>query len=130
MGPVFGNPRTSFFALSLMCPILTLVTNVVGTLGGALVGKTQFDISYYAFFQRVIESLSTGEGWMGLPKDLYTGLFKAWVFGLLISAVGCSCGLRTTGGALGVGQATRTAVINSFLLIIIFGYYLTWIFYR
>jgi phospholipid/cholesterol/gamma-HCH transport system permease protein len=118
------------FALSLMCPILTLVTNVVGTFGGAIVGKAQFDISYYAFFQRVIESLSSGEGLMGLPKDLYTGLFKAWVFGLLISAVGCSCGLRATGGALGVGQATRTAVINSFLLIIIIGYYLTWIFYR
>jgi phospholipid/cholesterol/gamma-HCH transport system permease protein len=118
------------FALSIMCPILTLVCNIVGTLGGSLIGKTQFDIDYHVYFNKVLLSLSGGEGWYGLPKDLYTGLIKAWVFGLMIAAIGCSNGLRASGGALGVGQATRTAVINSFLLIIILGYYMTWLFYR
>ncbi|MHC4942960.1 MAG: MlaE family ABC transporter permease [Planctomycetota bacterium] len=118
------------FALSIMCPVLTLVCNIVGTMGGGLIGKTQFDIDYHTYFDLVMRSLSGGEGWFGLPKDLYTGLIKAWVFGLMIAAIGCSKGLRATGGALGVGQATRTAVINSFLLIIILGYYMTWLFYR
>ncbi|MFH2002685.1 MAG: ABC transporter permease [Planctomycetota bacterium] len=117
-------------ALSIMCPVLTLICNVVGTLGGYIVGQTQFDIAFHVYFAKVFESLSPGEGWLGLPKDLYTGLIKAWVFGILIAAVGCSCGLRASGGALGVGQATRTAVITAFLLIIIIGYYMTWIFYR
>lgn len=118
------------FALSIMCPILTLICDIVGTMGGCLIGMTQFDIAYNVYFDKVLDSLSAGEGFMGLPKDLYTGLIKAWIFGLLIASVGCSCGLRAAGGALGVGQATRTAVINSFLLIIIIGYYMTWLFYR
>lgn len=117
-------------ALSIMCPVLTLICNIIGVLGGGLVGNSQFDIAYYVYFRKVIDSLSTTDALTGLPKDLYTGLIKAWVFGILIASVGCSCGLRAKGGALGVGQATRTAVINSFLLIIILGYYMTWIFYR
>lgn len=118
------------FALSIMCPLLTLICNIVGVVGGALVGNAQFDIAFYVYFRKVIDSLSNTDFFAGLPKDLYTGLIKAWVFGLLIAAIGCSSGLRATGGALGVGQATRTAVVNSFLLIIIIGYYMTWIFYR
>jgi len=117
------------FALSIMCPLLTLICSVVGTLGGGMIGQAQFDIEFHEYFKRVLDSLR-GDGWFGLPKDLYTGLFKAWVFGVLIAAVGCSSGLRASGGALGVGRATRTAVINSFLLIIIIGYYMTWLFYR
>lgn len=117
-------------ALSVMCPVLTLVCNFMGVLGGALVSKTQLDISFTVYFKNVIEVLGADPDFFYLPKDLYTGLFKAFVFGALVAVVGCSSGLRARGGALGVGQATRTAVINSFLLIIILGYYMTWIFYR
>ena len=117
-------------ALSIMCPLLTLVCDLVGIVGGGLVGQAQFNISLNGYFNRVIESLSMVDSTLGLPKDLYTGLFKAWIFGIVIAAVGCSSGLRAAGGALGVGQATRNAVINAFLLIIILGYYMTWFFYR
>ena len=117
-------------ALMIMCPVLTLVTDFTGVLGGWLVGFAQLGISSQVYFARVLKSLSANAEFLGLPKDLYTGLIKALVFGILIAAVGCSCGLRARGGALGVGRATRSAVINSFLLIIILGYYMTWIFYR
>ncbi len=117
-------------ALMIMCPILTLVCNFMGVLGGGLIGMTQLDISYTTYITKVMDSLSADAEFYGLPKDLYTGLFKSWVFGILISIVGCSNGLRARGGALGVGQATRNAVISTFLLIIILGYYLTWAFYR
>jgi phospholipid/cholesterol/gamma-HCH transport system permease protein len=63
-------------------------------------------------------------------KDIYTGLIKSVVFGIVIATVGCSEGLRARGGAIGVGQATRSSVVISYLLIIVFGYYLTFIFYR
>ena len=63
-------------------------------------------------------------------KDIYTCILKAFIFGVVIAIVGCSQGLRTTGGAIGVGQATRKAVVNSYLLIIILGYYVTFIFFR
>jgi phospholipid/cholesterol/gamma-HCH transport system permease protein len=117
-------------ALAIMCPILTLVTNFMGVIGGALVGKTQLQISLNVYFDAVFESLAGDPDFFGLPKDLYTGLFKAYIFGTVVAAVGCSSGLRAEGGALGVGQATRNAVIKSFLLIIILGYYMTWLFYR
>jgi len=117
-------------ALAVMCPLLTLICNLMGVLGGALVGKAQLDISLTIYFNNVREALSGTPEFLDFPKDLYTGLFKAWIFGILVALVGCSSGLRARGGALGVGQATRTAVINSFLLIIILGYYMTWIFYR
>jgi phospholipid/cholesterol/gamma-HCH transport system permease protein len=49
---------------------------------------------------------------------------------LIIATIGCASGLRASGGALGVGRCTRSAVINAFLIVIISGYYMTWMFYR
>jgi len=63
-------------------------------------------------------------------KDLYTGLLKSIVFGITIAIVGCTQGLVTRGGATGVGRATRRAVVVSFLLIIMLGYYITWFFFN
>jgi phospholipid/cholesterol/gamma-HCH transport system permease protein len=116
-------------AMSLMCPLLTLVTNVVGIVGGCLVSATRLGIAPRVYIQAVQDSLSSNPWLLGVPKDLYTGLVKAFVFGIIIAVVGCSTGLRAHGGALGVGRATRTAVIVSFLLIIITGYYMTSLFY-
>ncbi|MBI4231181.1 MAG: ABC transporter permease, partial [Planctomycetes bacterium] len=62
-------------------------------------------------------------------KDVYTGLFKAMVFGTVIAAVGCTQGMLATGGARGVGRATRNAVVYSYLLILVLGYFLTSLFY-
>ncbi len=122
------TPRV--LALAVMCPILTFVTDVTGTLGGAFFCWLQLDISFMSYFNNVKDSLSGDPEFYGLPKDLITGLFKAFFFGIVISIVGCSSGMRAKGGALGVGRATRTAVVNSFLLIIILGYYMAQIFYR
>ncbi len=114
-------------ALSLMCPVLTVFADLVGILGGGFVAQVHLDTSFGFYYKAVIESLTVLEG--GLPKDVYVGLFKAWVFGLTIATVGCSAGLRATGGALGVGRAVQQAVVNSMLLIIVLGYIITWFFY-
>ena len=60
----------------------------------------------------------------------YGGLFKAVVFGVIIAVIGCASGLRATGGALGVGRATRAAVRDSIVAVIIANYFMTWILYQ
>jgi phospholipid/cholesterol/gamma-HCH transport system permease protein len=108
-------------AMAVMTPVLTLYVFVVGSFGGALTSLNRYGVSLERFKTDALENL-TG-------KDVYTALLKAFVFGVVIAIVGCSEGLRARGGAIGVGQGTRQSVVISYLLIIILGYYLTFIFY-
>jgi phospholipid/cholesterol/gamma-HCH transport system permease protein len=117
-------------ALTFACPALTFLTMMIGTLGGAVIARHQLGVSYTIFFDNAVQSLRTPDFHFSLPKDIYTGLFKATVFGISIASVACASGLRAEGGALGVGRAARSAVLVSFLLILILGYIMTWMFYR
>ena len=108
-------------ALLIMCPILTVYTDLVGILGGMLIAHTQLDVSPEAYYENAKRFLQN--------KDLYVGLFKAFVFGGIISSVACYGGLAATDGAMGVGRATRQAVVYSFLLILVVGYFITRFFY-
>jgi len=65
-----------------------------------------------------------------LPKDVYVGLFKAFVFGIVIAVISCGQGLRTRGGAIGVGRATQRAVRDSIIAVIVCNYLLAWLFYE
>lgn len=114
-------------ALTLMCPILTALSDIVGMIGGCFVGMVHLDVSPTLYWNSVRDALSAPEAI--LPKDIYTGLFKALVFGCMVATVSCAAGIRASGGALGVGRAVQDAVKNSVILIIVFGYILTWFFY-
>lgn len=109
-------------AMAVMTPIVTVYTNLVGILGGAVTSHFQYGVSFQRFRTDAFLYLTA--------KDIYTGLLKAFIFGVVIATVGCSQGLRAHGGAIGVGQATRRAVVVSYLLIIILGYYVTFLFFR
>ncbi len=109
-------------AMALICPMMTVYASLTGIAGGAVLANTQLGVSYAIFRNDALQALTA--------KDLYTGLFKALVFGIMIAMVGCTQGLRARGGAIGVGYATRRAVVVSYILIIITGYYITWFFYR
>ena len=109
-------------ALLVMMPILTVYTNIIGIVGGAIVGYTQLGVSFVAYFDNATR--------YALNKDLYVGLFKAAIFGLIIVTVACHQGFATKEGAVGVGQATRRTVIISFLTILVVGYMVTRVFYR
>ncbi|MFH1422687.1 MAG: ABC transporter permease [Planctomycetota bacterium] len=109
-------------ALTIMLPILAVYASFVGIIGSAIVANLQIGIPYYTFFRACLDSLEL--------KDVYSGLFKTVIFGLIISAVGCSEGLRTTGGTQGVGESTRRAVVNSLLLILVFNYFMTSFIFR
>ena len=110
---------------TMMTPVLSSYATLLGVLGGGLVAKTQLSVEYHTYFQLVMEQLT---GPTGL-KDIWIGQLKALIFGVTISAISCQQGLAARGGAIGVGIAVRQSVVNSFLLVIILGYYMTAIFY-
>ena len=109
------------WAMTVMAPLLSFYTCVLAFLGGALVGYTQLNIPFLQFIGQVLDAAEV--------KDLYVGLLKAAIFGVLISAISCAVGFATTQGAAGVGASTRRAVILSFLAILIGGYFITRFFY-
>jgi len=118
-------PRT--IALALMCPILTAFSDLVGIFGGSIIAESNLGVSTDLYWNSVQDSLTTSQYFV--PKDVYVGLFKAFVFGTVIAAVSCAAGLRASGGALGVGLAVQRAVRNSVILVIVLGFVLTWFFY-
>jgi phospholipid/cholesterol/gamma-HCH transport system permease protein len=109
-------------AMMLMLPMLTVIANLIGNIGAAIVGRFQLGVTFESYYQHATKDIID-------LKDIYTGLLKAFVFGTIIATIGCGKGLRATGGAIGVGQATRTSVIACFLMIIVTGYILTSLFY-
>lgn len=109
------------WAMAIMAPLLSFYTCIIAFLGGALIGYTQLNIPFLQFIEQVMLAAET--------KDLYVGLLKAMLFGILICGISCSVGFSTTQGAAGVGASTRRAVIISFLTILIGGYFVTRFFY-
>lgn len=108
-------------ALAVMMPILSVYTNILGILGGAVVGATQLGVSVQAYMDNATQFATN--------KDLYVGLLKAFIFGIIITTVSCHQGFMTSEGAVGVGKATRRSVIISFLVILVVGYMVTRLFY-
>ena len=99
-----------FVALSIMLPLLTLYANIVGIFGSYLICVLKLGITSSMYMNMTFSAL--------LYKDLCTGLFKAWIFGMVIALVSCHEGFNVAGGAVGVGRATTRSVVFSFLLII------------
>lgn len=109
-------------ALMLITPAMTVFANYIGILGGGLVANSQFGVSFVAYRLQALEAIDL--------RDMKQSLLKAAVFGVIIGLVGCTQGLRTSGGATGVGRATRRAVVVSFLLVLVVGYVLSVVIYR
>ncbi|MDD4202919.1 MAG: ABC transporter permease [Candidatus Omnitrophica bacterium] len=108
-------------ALIIMLPCLTVLGDIVGVIGGFIVGVFSIGLNAYRYMDMSFEFL--------LFKDVWTGLVKSFVFGLVISLIGCYMGLNAKGGAEGVGRATTLSVVTSFILIILFDCLLTGLFY-
>jgi len=101
----------------LMLPVLTIVSDFVGIVGGYFVGVHILDINKGAFVKNITSLVVLG--------DIYNGLVKAACFGLILSLVGCYKGFNTRGGAEGVGRATTEAVVLASISILISDYFLT-----
>lgn len=101
----------------LAVPLLTLFSNAMGILGSFLVATKVFMMNPATFFNPIPVYLSR--------FDLFTGLFKSLVFGVIIIGVSCYMGLNTRGGAEGVGKSTTQSVVLSYSIILISNFLLT-----
>jgi phospholipid/cholesterol/gamma-HCH transport system permease protein len=95
------SPR--LLALSMMMPLLVLYSDLVGILGGSVVGRGFLDITWTQYWNQ-----TTGS--MGLI-DIATGLFKGAVFGVIVAIAGCERGMKCGDNAAAVGNAATSAVV-------------------
>ena len=101
----------------VMCPILTVVANTVGMLGGWIVALTQLRVASSVYWNSVTEGLFLEDVWMGVLKPFFLGF--------VIVTIGCHVGLRTTGGTQGVGRATTNAVVASSVTVLVVDFFVT-----
>src|SRR5207249_8390905 len=85
----------------VMTPILTVISDFVGILGGWLVARFRLQVATGLYWSSVLKGLYMQDVWMGL--------IKPFVFGFIIATIACHVGLRTTGGTQGVGRATTVS---------------------
>ncbi|MBF0479225.1 MAG: ABC transporter permease [Candidatus Omnitrophica bacterium] len=121
INPVRYLAVPKFLALLVMLPCLTVLGDASGMFGGYVVGTTSLHINPGMYIQTTFKFLSL--------KDIYTGVSKPFVFAAIISMVGIYQGFKTRGGAVGVGKATTTSVVTSFIFIIIADCVLTGIYF-
>lgn len=118
------TPRV--LAALVMLPVLTIINDFVGIVGGNLIATLMIDIPTGLYWRTVWEQIA-GDGFTlrYIPNDFIQGLVKPLVFGGIISISACYFGLNTTGGTEGVGQATTRTVVLSSILILVVDYFLT-----
>lgn len=108
---------TRILACMLVLPLLTVAANLIGILGGMVIGVSQLGLTPTYYYTLTIKYLTL--------SDVLPGIFKTSVFGLIIGTVSCFHGYNTEHGTFGVGQATKTSVVASILLILISDVFLT-----
>jgi len=107
--PYLVLPRV--LALAIAAPVLTLLGDVVGVVGGLVVGVASLHLGANGF----VSELRTAV----VPSDVWTGIVKSVAFGIAIAFIGCQQGLATRGSAAGVGRSTTATVVISLFTIVI-----------
>lgn len=108
-------------ACLIVLPLLTVIANFIGIIGGMFVGSAELGIDATFFYQKVVTTVTLTDFSVGVAKTLF--------FAAFISLVGCYYGMRTTGGTQGVGIATTKSVVTSSILIVISDAVLTKLFW-
>ena len=100
-----------------MLPILVVVADIIGVMGGYLVAVNSLGFNGATYLRNTFDFLE--------PQDVILGLVKAAVFGFIIAAMGAYQGYNSNGGALGVGRAATNAVVGAIVLILAVNYLIT-----
>lgn len=108
-------PRVLAAVLTL--PVLVLVADIIGVMGGYLVAVNSLDFNGAAYLRNTFNFVE--------PQDVILGLVKAAAFGFIISVMGAYQGYNSSGGALGVGRAATNAVVGAIVLILAVNYLIT-----
>ncbi len=98
-------------AAVLVMPLLVLVSNILGVMGGWLLATTRLGFNSAAYLNTTAQFLKA--------DDIISSMVKAAVFGFFIALMGCFHGYNSSGGAAGVGRATTNAVVSAFILILL-----------
>lgn len=98
-----------------MTPLLTVVSDAAGILGGWVVARFQLQVNSGLYWSSVVKGLYLEDVWMGLAKPI--------IFGFVIVSIACHVGLRTSGGTAGVGRATTRAVVAGSVAVIAVDYF-------
>lgn len=98
-------------AMVVVLPLLTVFADVLGVAGGMVMARSQLDVGFDDFLDRMAKAVSA--------TSYLVGIAKAPVFAVIISVVGCFQGFRTRGGADSVGQQTTRSVVQSIFLVIV-----------
>jgi phospholipid/cholesterol/gamma-HCH transport system permease protein len=108
-------------AATFALPLLVLVGDIIGIMGGFLVGIGRLGFNPGTYINNTVDFLEIG--------DVTSGLIKAAVFGFIIALLGCYQGFFSERGAQGVGRATTNAVVSASILILAANYILTEVFF-
>jgi phospholipid/cholesterol/gamma-HCH transport system permease protein len=109
-------------ASTFMLPILTIFADLIGFFGGYLVAIYVVGINSFGYMDSASSFLKM--------SDITGGVVKAVFFGMIISIIGCFKGIKTTGGAKGVGEATTNSVVYSLMAIFVANYFLSLILFK
>ena len=112
------GPR--LLAAVVTLPLLTVIADLIGVLGGWLVSTQTLDFNGATYVETTWSFLT---GW-----DIGSGLIKAAVFGFVVALMGCYHGFNASGGARGVGRATTNAVVSAAVLVFAADFVLTSVF--
>jgi phospholipid/cholesterol/gamma-HCH transport system permease protein len=94
----------------LMAPVLTVVADFVGILGGWIVARYQLQVATGLYWSSIFEGL--------YMQDIWMGLIKPFVLGFALVTIACTVGLRAHGGTQGVGRATTNAVVSGSVVVL------------
>ncbi len=119
--PVKKLVTTRLIALVVMLPLLTILGDLIGIIGGMIVSLYSLGLDYSFYKSTTVQALAM--------QDVFKGLVKPVIFAAIISTVGCYLGLSTTGGTQGVGKSTTLSVVTSSILIFLFDFLLVKIFF-
>ena len=108
-------------AATLTLPVLVLIGDIIGVYGGYVVSIYNLGFSPGSYLSQTWDIVEY--------MDVMSGLIKACVFGFIVAMMGCYHGFHSGRGAQGVGAATTNAVVSSSILILIFNYLLTQVFF-
>jgi len=100
-----------------MAPVLTIVSDFVGIVGGWIVARFQLQVASGLYWSSILKAL--------FMEDVWMGVIKPFVLGFVIVSVACHVGLRTKGGTQGVGRATTVSVVAGSVGVIAVDYFVT-----
>lgn len=101
----------------VMAPILTIISDFMGIIGGAIIAIFQLQVPSSVYWKSITDGLYVEDAWMGLVKPFFLGF--------AIVSIGCHVGLRTKGGTQGVGRSTTNAVVAASVAVLVLDFFIT-----